>query len=199
MDAREINTDKYSNDSYGHNVFWANMSVTFGAILHELGHAFDLFHIDDHRAIMLNGLDRFNQAFVIEETPSKRVKQAHTFAIDEEAHWNPGNANLLAFHRWFAEDKREYTGEHATKTVYDKEKNVLTVTSPNGIGAVQVGTVDILYDYVPIDYAKPAPKSVMVDLAKYGEILKKDRALLQIIDAEGHVSYSRMKDVLPKE
>ncbi len=101
-DGRRVDPAVEFDDSGLREVAWANAATTFGACLHELGHAFGLPHSPDAREIMSRGFDRFNRSFVLREP--RDGKPDAPYAPETRAYWSPAWAARLDLSPWFQPD-----------------------------------------------------------------------------------------------
>jgi hypothetical protein len=196
MDATPIDTDRFSSDSNGRHTFWANASTSIGATLHETGHTFDLPHVRDWTGIMSRGFDFFSRFWTLQEAP-KRGKTGLTDVVEERAaKWCLGSAAFLNSTPWFALDAREYTKKNSISARLGANSDEFIVESPDGIGAVILGSPGLVSTAVPMDWSKPAPKSVTVKASMFDpKDDAKGKASLRIIDSQGHVKNVSLKSL----
>lgn len=129
---------------------WANAATTYGACLHELGHAFGLPHSPDPRCVMSRGFDRINRAWTLREP----VEGGTETPVDPatRAHWDPAWAMRLDLSPWFQPDgppapvgdapKIAVAGETATLSGTDLRVFGHWVEGPN-FGVTQAESVKI--------------------------------------------------------
>ena len=195
MDSRLIDTAKYSSDSAGRHRFWANASTSIGASLHELGHAFGLPHSRDGFDIMSRGFDFFSRFWVLQEAPAKNRTAPADFGEQQSARWTLASAAFLRATRWFSLDTREYGEANRIQARPGDGPDEVVVESPDGIGAVCLGSPGSISTAVPMDYSKPAPTAVVVNTKQFEAHLRDAKAWLRIIDANGFVKNVYLKDL----
>ena len=101
-DGRRIDPKVEFDDSGLRERAWANAATTYGACLHELGHAFGLPHSPDPRCIMSRGFDQINRAWDLRE-PNEGAPD-NVFTPDTRSHWDPAWAMRLDLSPWFQPD-----------------------------------------------------------------------------------------------
>jgi hypothetical protein len=188
MDATPIETDSFSSDSAGRHTFWANASTSIGATLHELGHGFDLPHSRDGFDIMTRGFDFFSRFWVLREAPARGKTEATDFKEERVAHWGLASAAFMRWTPWLAMDGREYATTNRIGARIGRGPDEFVVASPDGIGAVLVGSPGSISTAVAMDWSKPAPTSVVVDARQYAKDLEGEKAWLRIIDTQANVT-----------
>jgi hypothetical protein len=196
MNATPIDTDNFSSDSAGRHAFWANASTSIGATLHETGHTFDLPHVRDWTGVMSRGFDFFSRFWTLQEAPKRGQTKLTDFKEDRAAKWELGSAAFLNSSPWFALDAREYPKENRIQARLGTTPDSFIVESPDGIGAVILGRPGLVSGAVPMDWTKPAPKSVAVTTQMFDP--KDDeggKAWLRIIDSQGHVKNVPLKNL----
>ena len=195
MDATVIDTAHYSSDSVGRHAFWANASTSIGATLHELGHTFGLPHCRDGFGIMSRGGDLFSRFWVLREAPAKGKTGLSDFEEQKSAHWTLASAAFLRATRWFSLDAREYGEANRIQAHPGSSPDKVVVESPDGIGAVCLGSPGSMSTAVPMDYSKPAPKAVVVNTKQFEAHLQGAKAWLRIIDVNGFVKSVYLTDL----
>lgn len=200
MDPTAIDTDRFSSDSNGRHTFWSNASSSIGATLHETGHTFDLPHVRDWTGIMSRGFDFFSRFWTLQEAPRRGQTALADFAEDRAAKWTLASAAFLNYSRWFALDGREqYPKEDRIQARLGNTPDDFVVESADGIGAVILGRPGMLTTAVPMDWSRPAPKSVAVNARMFDPKDDADgKAWLRIVDAQGHVKNVPLKDLRGK-
>jgi hypothetical protein len=196
MDATPIDTNNFSSDSGGRHTFWANASTSIGATLHETGHTFDLPHVRDWTGIMSRGFDFFSRFWTLQEAPKRGQTKLTDFKEERSAKWELGSAAFLNSSPWFALDARQYSKENHIQARLGSTPDAFIVESPDGIGAVVLGRPGLISTAVPMDWSKPAPKSVRVTARMFDP--KDDeggKAWLRIIDSQGHVKNVPLKSL----
>lgn len=196
MDPTRIDTANFSSDSVGRHTFWACASTSIGATLHELGHTFDLPHCRSGWGIMQRGGDFFNRFWVLTEPPLRSGQPLHDINETRNAQWTLESAAFLRAVRWFALDAREYSKTGRIAARLGSSSDEIVVESPDGIGAVCLGSPGSMSSAVPMDYAQPAPTSVTVNVKQFAKDLEGEKAWLRIIDTHGHVKNVYLKDLL---
>lgn len=195
-DDTPIDKTMWCDDSAGRHVYWANASTSIGACMHELGHTFSLFHVRDSQGIMSRGMDRFSRVFVPAEAADVKNKAIHTFKDDEVAHWAVVSGEILRCTRWFALDDRKYEPVQTTMKL-DEAAGELVISSPLGIGGVDVGSIAYMIEPIAIDIKAAAPKTVAISMSKYGKLLHDDKAVIHVIDTQGNVTFFHVNEYLP--
>jgi len=196
MDSTPIDTDNFSSDSAGRHVFWANASTSIGATLHETGHTFDLPHVRDGTGIMSRGFDLFSRFWTLQEAPKRGQTKLTDYQEDQAAKWELGSAAFLNSSPWFALEAREYSKNNKIQARPGATPDSFIVESPDGVGAVILGQPGLVSGAVPMDWSKPAPKSVQVTAAMFDP--KDDeagKAWLRIIDTQGNVKNVPLKSL----
>lgn len=199
MDDTPIDTDHFSSDSAGRHTFWANASTSIGATLHETGHTFDLPHVRDGFCIMSRGFDFFSRFWTLREAPKRGQTKLVDFNEEHAARWTLGSAAFLNSSPWFALDAREYSKQNRIQAHLGNSPDEFIVESPDGIGAVILGSPGMVSTAVPMDWSKPAPKTVLAKAAMFDP--KDDvqgKAWLRIIDTQGNVKNVPLKDLRAK-
>jgi hypothetical protein len=194
MDATMTDVSQFASDSIGRNSYWANMSTTTGACLHELGHAFGLPHSADYNGIMVRGIDNFTRKFVFVDPPCAWNAEPREFKDDEIGHWEEVSLAAMAPTRHFALDKRPWSDRNTIGFELDAKAGSVTVRSEDGLRFVGIdgpGRADV---FVPIDSRKP-PRQVVVSLAEVGRRVASAEAELRVVDSQGQMRNVRITDL----
>lgn len=196
MDASPIDSAKFTTDSVGRNVFWANSSTSIGACLHELGHSFGLPHVKDYNAIMFRGIDNFTRMFVFVDPPCRGKDKTTEFKDEEIGHWAPVSLAKLACSRFFALDRRDWNDRLTTDFQLNKSAESVIVSSENGLRYVGIDGSGYAQTYLPIDPNKPAPKEIVIPLkAVRGHSTSPNTALVTV-DGQGNSRTLSISDIL---
>ncbi|MEI7898663.1 MAG: hypothetical protein WCK89_00295 [bacterium] len=195
MDATPIDTDNFSSDSVGRHTFWANASTSIGATLHEIGHTFGLPHSRDGFDIMTRGMDFFSRFWVLREAPKRGQTKVTDFLEARSARWTLASGAFLRYTPWFALDAKEYSKENRIQARLGRDADEYVVTSPDGVGAVLLGSPGSIASAVPMEWSKPAPTSVVVNAKAFVKDLADEKSWLRIIDAQGHVKNAYLRDL----
>jgi len=186
LNATRVDPKRVFSDSVGRHTFWAIVSTTIGAALHELGHTFGLPHTNHPHDIMTRGIDRLNRFVTFVEPPHARRGKPYEFKANEIACWPPVSAAALAHCRHFALDDREWNDTNTTEVSLDTEHAEIVVRSGNGvryIGAFRNTATRHFYHPAPV--GEPAPKEVRISAAELGKRIKSDAFTLRILDGQG--------------
>jgi len=197
LDATRIDTANFSSDSVGRHTFWACASTSIGATLHELGHTLDLPHCRSGWGIMLRGGDFFNRFWVLTEPSPRSGQPPQEVNETRNAQWTLESAAFLRATRWLALDAREYTKTGRITARLGRNADEIVVESPDGIGAVCLGSPGSMATAVPMDYSQPAPKSVTVNVKQFAKDLEGEKAWLRVIDTDGHVKNVPQREFIP--
>jgi len=188
-DATAVDPKKVFSDSVGRHTYWAIASTTMGAALHELGHTFGLPHSRDVHGIMTRGGDRWNRFFTLVEPPHARRRRPRTFRDDEVARWSPVSAGALAPNRYFALDDRPWRETTRTRARFDRDREEVVVSSPDGIRYVGLwrtqtarGTEAIAPLRLGADGATGPVRIKLADLTRQMPVAE---ARLRVLDGEG--------------
>lgn len=117
------------------------------------------------------------------------------FKEERGGHWTLASGAFLRATPWFALDWREYSSENRIQARLGRGADEFVVTSPDGIGAVVLGSPGSSATAVPMDWLKPAPTSVVVNARIFAEELAGEKAWLRIIDTQGQVKNAYLKEM----
>ena len=149
---------------------------------------------------MTRGGDHFNRFWTLRDPPVRGRKTFTDFTPQREAQWSLVSAAFLRWTPWFALDAPQAAFAHKGRIQVrpGRGPDEILVESPDGIGAVCMGSPGSMSSPTPMDYTKPSPKTVTVNVKLFPKDLAGRDAWLRIIDTQGHVRNVYVRDVLPR-
>jgi len=139
-DAAIVDDTKVHDDSAFRSTMWGLAGTTIGAMMHEMGHTFDLPHSSDGESVMSRGFDHFNRFFTLVEPPRKGQTEPTHFKDNQIAYWDAYYAAQMNSSRWFEPDKREYQPDKPPTVDINVETKQVTISAEYGLAMVGFNT-----------------------------------------------------------
>jgi hypothetical protein len=183
-DATRVDGSRSFDDSSGRGSYWGLASTTIGAMLHEMGHTFDLPHSNDGYDVMTRGFDHFNRAFTVIEPPSAARREPFAFPDAEVAGFGRISSPRLAYHRYFEPDARAWRDSPPPAATVDRKSGKVVVEAAHGLRVVGIDAPG--ESRGTIAYREAPPRRVELDIADLRKRAGGAAPSLHLIDDEGN-------------
>ena len=187
QDPRPTDVDRVQDDSNGRQTIWGTASTGIGATLHELGHAFGLFHCKDRWGIMTRGFDHFGRTFTFVDPPSGWNAATLEFSEGQVARLAPMSGAGLKALRWFAMDARDWAESGGPRVSNDAQSGELVIESDHGIRFVGFDRPPDTVTFTPFLNTPDPPRRAGFRWDQLRQIIGSGKMRLRVIDEQGFI------------